>query len=62
MKKYIQDSLLLTKEDIANHILRQRLEQATRFGLTLEQYMAAIERGEVLTPVSQSAPPQSWDW
>ena len=61
MKKYIQDSLLLTKEDIANHILRQRLEQAARFGLTLEQYMAAIEKGEVLTPVSQSAQ-QSWDW
>lgn len=60
MKKYIQDSLLLTKEDIANHILRQRLEQAARFGLTLEQYMAAIEKGEVLTPVSQSAQ-QFWD-
>ena len=55
MKKYIQDEILLTREAIAEHILRQRVEQANRFGLTLEQYMVAIEKGEVLTPVSQSA-------
>lgn len=61
MKKYIQDEILLTREAIAEHILRQRMEQAKRFGLTLEQYMAAIEKGEALTPVSQSAQ-QSWDW
>jgi predicted transcriptional regulator len=55
MKKYIQDSILLTKEAIADSILRQRVEQATRYGLTLEEYMRAIEKGEVLTPVSSSA-------
>jgi hypothetical protein len=55
MKKYIQDNILLTKEAIAEHILRQRIEQASRYGLTLEQFMEAVEKGKVLTPVSSSA-------
>ena len=54
MKKYIQDEILLTKEAIAEHILRQRIEQASRYGLTLEQFMEAVEKGKVLTPVSSS--------
>ena len=29
--KYIQDNILLTKEAIADHILRQRIEQAKRY-------------------------------
>jgi hypothetical protein len=56
MKKYIHDSFLLTKEDIANSILRQRLEQAARFGLTLEQFMEAVDKGYTLTPISGSLP------
>ena len=52
-KKYIESSLLLTKEDIANHILKQRIEQAKRYGLTLEQFMEAVVNGDVV----QSAPP-----
>jgi hypothetical protein len=57
MKKYIQDSLLLTKEDIANSILRQRIEQAARYGLTLEQFMNAIEKGLVVSELAQSSQP-----
>jgi len=61
MQKYIQDSLMLTKEAIADYILKQRNEQAKRYGLTLEQFMDAVEKGETLTPVSQSAQPFG-DW
>lgn len=57
MKKYIQDSLLLNKEALADYILRQRLEQASRYGLTLEQYMEAIEKGIVVSELAQSSPP-----
>ena len=52
--KYIQDSLLLTKEAIADSILKQRTEQAKRYGLTLEEFMAAVINGET---VVQSSPP-----
>jgi len=52
--KYIQDSLLLTKEAIANHILKQRVEQAKRYSLTLEEFMQAVIEGKT---VVQSSPP-----
>ena len=52
--KYIQDSLLLTKEAIADSILKQRTEQAKRYGLTLEEFMNAVINGET---VVQSSPP-----
>lgn len=51
--KYIQDNILLTKEAIAEHILKQRIEQAKRYGLTLEQFMEAVINGDVV----QSSPP-----
>ena len=54
MQKYIQDSLLLTKEAIADSILKQRTEQARRYGLTLEQFMEAVEKGYTLTQISGS--------
>jgi len=53
-KKYIENSILLTKEDIANHILKQRMEQAKRYGLTLEEFMQAVIEGKT---VVQSSPP-----
>lgn len=52
--KYIQDSLLLTKEAIADSILKQRTEQAKRYGLTLDEFMNAVINGET---VVQSSPP-----
>lgn len=57
MKKYIQDSLILDKDALADYILRQRTEQARRYGLTLEQYMNAIEKGIVVSELSQSSQP-----
>ena len=54
MKKYIQDSILLTKEAIADSILKQRVEQAKRYGLTLEEFMQAVIEGKTITPISGS--------
>jgi len=54
MQKYIQDSLLLTKEAIAEHILKQRIEQAKKYGMTLEQFMEAVIEGKTITPISGS--------
>jgi plasmid stabilization system protein ParE len=45
---------MLTKEDIANHILKQRIEQAKRYGLTLEEFMQAVVEGKTITPISGS--------
>ena len=52
--KYIQDSLLLTKEAVADSILKQRMEQAKRYGLTLEEFMNAVVEGKTITPISGS--------
>jgi hypothetical protein len=52
MKTYIQD-VLLTKEALADYILKQRAEQAKRYGLTLEQFMEAVEKGLVVSQLSQ---------
>ena len=54
MKKYIQDNILLTKEAIADNILKQRIEQAKRYGLTLEEFMQAVIEGKTITPISGS--------
>ena len=52
--KYIQDSLLLTKEAVADSILKQRTEQAKRYGLTLEEFMQAVVEGKTITQISGS--------
>lgn len=49
--KYIQDSLLLTKEAFEQHILKQRKAEAASYGLTLEQYQQAIINGDVVQSV-----------
>jgi hypothetical protein len=53
-KKYIEDSILLTKEAIAEHILKQRTEQAAKYGMTLEEFMQAVIEGKTITPISSS--------
>jgi len=53
-KKYIEDSILLTKEAIAEHILKQRIEQAKKYGMTLEEFMQAVIEGKTITPISSS--------
>ena len=50
--KYIQDSLMLTKEAFAEYILKQREAEAASYGLTLEQYQQAILSGSCV----QSSP------
>ena len=47
-KKYIQDSLLLTKEAFEQYIQQQRQSQATEYGLTLEEYQHAIMSGSIV--------------
>jgi hypothetical protein len=52
-KKYIESSILLTKEAFAEYILKQRETEAASYGLTLEQYQQAILSGSCV----QSSPP-----
>ena len=52
--KYIQDSLMLTKEAFAQYIQQQREEQAAQYGLTLEEYNNAILSGSVVEAKSPS--------
>jgi len=53
-KKYIQDSLLLTKEAFAQYIQQQRESEASQYGLTLEEYNQAILSGSVVQAKSPS--------
>jgi hypothetical protein len=53
-KKYIQDSMMLTKEAFIETALRQQQSQATEYGLTLEEYQQAIASGSVVQAKSQS--------
>jgi hypothetical protein len=46
--KYIQDSLILTKEVFEEYIYKQRSAEAASYGLTLEQYQQAILSGSVI--------------
>jgi hypothetical protein len=48
MQKYIQDSMMLTKEAFEQYIQQQRQSQATEYGLTLEEYQHAIMSGSVV--------------
>ena len=53
-KKYIPDSLMLTKEAFEQHMLRLRAERAKQYGMTLEQWDAAIGSGAVIQQPSGS--------
>ena len=52
--KYIQDSLMLTKEAFEQYIQQQRQSQAAKYGLTLEEYNNAILSGSVVQAKSLS--------
>ena len=54
MQKYIQDSLMLTKEAFIEAALRQQLAQSTEYGLTLEEWQHAIASGSVVQAKSPS--------
>jgi hypothetical protein len=53
-KKYIQDSLMLTKEAFLEAALRQQTTEAAQYGLTLEEWQQAIASGSVVQAKSQS--------
>ena len=53
-KKYIQDSMMLTKEAFEQYIQQQRQSEATQYGLTLEEYNNAILSGSVVQVKSPS--------
>ncbi len=53
-KKYIADSLMLTKESFEEYALRLRIERAKEHGMTLEQWDAAIANQSVVQPISGS--------
>jgi len=52
--KYIQDSMMLTKEAFAQYIHQQRNAEATQYGLTMEEYQHAIMSGSVVQAKSPS--------
>jgi hypothetical protein len=54
MKKYMQDSVLLTKEAFEQYIQQQREAQTSQYGLTLEEYNQAIMNGDVVQAKSPS--------
>jgi len=54
MKKYIEDSMLLTKETFELYIQQQRQSEATSYGLTLEEYNNAILSGSVVQAKSSN--------
>jgi len=51
--KYIQDSLMLTKEAFIEAALRQQQTEAAQYGLTLDEWQQAIMSGSVV----QAKPP-----
>ena len=56
MKKYLPDSMMLTKESFEQHMLRLREERAKQYGITLEQWDAAVVNGQVVMPITGSKP------
>ena len=52
--KYIQDSMMLTKEAFEQYIQQQRQSEAIQYGLTTEEYQHAIMSGSVVQAKSQS--------
>ena len=46
--KYIEGSMMLTKEAFEQYIQQARNTEATQYGLTLEEYNQAIMSGSVV--------------
>ena len=54
MKKYIEDSLILTKEAMELYIQQQRSSEAEQYNIPLDQYLNAIASGSVVQSKSSS--------
>ena len=52
--KYIQDSMMLTKEAFEQYIHQQRQSEATQYGIPLDEYLQAVASGSVVQAKSQS--------
>ena len=52
--KYIQDSLMLTKEAFIEAALRQQTAEAAQYGLTLDEWQNSILSGSVVQAKSPS--------
>jgi ABC-type cobalamin transport system permease subunit len=55
MKKYIPDSMMLTKESFEQHMLSLREKQAKQYGMTLEQWDNAVANGGVVQALTGSS-------
>jgi hypothetical protein len=53
-KKYIQDSMMLTKEAFIEAALCQQQTEASQYGLTLDEWQHAIASGSVVQAKSPS--------
>ena len=53
-KKYIQDSMMLTKEAFEQYIQQQRQSEAAQYGIPLDEYLQSIASGSVVQAKSQS--------
>jgi hypothetical protein len=49
-KKYLQDNVLLTKEAFEIYARQLREEKAKEYGMTLEEWDAAVMNGSVVNP------------
>jgi hypothetical protein len=49
-KKYLQDNVLLTKEAFEIYARQLREEKAKEYGMTLEEWDAAVLNGSVINP------------
>jgi hypothetical protein len=58
-KKYLPDSMMLTKEAFEQHMLRLREERAKQYGMTLEQWDNAIASGSVVQTLNPNTPPSN---
>jgi len=54
-KKYIPDSMMLTKESFEQYMLRLREERAKQYGMTLEQWDAAVVTGAIVQTLTGSS-------
>ena len=54
MKKYLPDSMMLTKESFEQYMLRLREERAKQYGMTLEQWDNAVATGAIVQQMSGS--------
>ena len=54
MKKYIPDSMMLTKESFEQYMLRLSEERAKQYGMTLEQWDNAVATGAIVQQMSGS--------